>query len=248
MEASSSPRKKMGTGLTGAMFYTRRGSFTTAALAAVLAGILLFAFVQNYQKASAPAVVNTPVFVASGFIPRGTPVSVIASGQLLARTTVPSTHVQAGAIADPSVLRGEAATTDIYPGQQLTAADFTAASATIASQLTGVERAIAVPVDTAHGLIGFVHAGDHVDLMTSSSAAQGGVTPLAQNVVVLSVPSAGGGGVAGGSSASEVLLNVSQKQAAQLAFAADNGKIWLTLRPPVGALGTSGAAGLAPKR
>lgn len=252
MEASSSSRRRAGGSLTGAMFSTRRGAITTAVIAALIAGILLFAFVQSYKKGGSSSVGNAPVFVASGYIPAGTPVSVIASSQLLSRTTVPTTHVVVGAISDPSVLRGEVAAVSIYPGQQLTAADFTTKNVSLASQLTGDNRAIAIPVDSAHGLTGFVQAGDHVDVLNdagSGRAGLGGVAVLAQNVLVLTAPGGGGGGgspLAGSSSASSngsgnIILEVTAKQAAAFAFAADNGKVWITLRPPVGALGTTTA-------
>jgi Flp pilus assembly protein CpaB len=227
------------------MFSTRRGAITTAALAALLAGVLLFAFVQSYKKGGTPAVVNTPVFVASQFIPRGTPVSVIASGELMSRTTVPSSHVIAGAIADPSAVKGEVAAADIYPGQQLTATDFTAGSVSLASQLTGINRAIAIPVDSAHGLVGFVHTGDHVDVLESLNNV---VSVLAQNITVLNAPSSGGGGVTGGSSSNNIILQVTPRLAVQEAYAADFGKIWVVLRPPVGAIGsTSNSVGTAHK-
>src|SRR5262249_22258821 len=205
MEASSSTRRRTASGLTGAMFSSRRNSLITAIVAALLAGLPLFMFVQNYHKSSPAAQGNTPVFVASGYIPKGTPVSVIASGSLMSRTTVPSNHVVVGAISDPSVLKGEVAAQAIYPGQQLTPADFTTATVTTASQLTGNERAIAISVDSAHGMVGFVQAGDHVDVMSDAGSGRvgaGGVSTLAQNVLVLSAPSGSGGGVGGGGSSS----------------------------------------------
>jgi Flp pilus assembly protein CpaB len=227
------------------MFSTRRGSITTAIVAAILAGIILFAFVSNYNSSSGPSVVNTPVFVSSGYIPKGTPVSVLASGSLISRTTVPSTHVVSGAIQDPSAIKGEVAAEPIYPGQQLTAADFTTADVTITSQLTGTERAIAIPVDQAHGMIGFVQAGDRVDVLNDGgggAAGKGGVAVLGTNVLVLNAPggSSGGGiGGGGGSSNGNLVLQVTPKQSLAFAYAADNGKIWITLRPAAGALGTT---------
>lgn len=251
MEASSSSRRRTGGNLTGAMFSTRRGAITTAIIAALIAGILLFAFVQSYKKGGSSSTGNAPVFVASGYIPAGTPVSVIASSQLLSRTTVPTNHVVVGAISDPSVLRGEVASTAIYPGQQLTAADFTTKNVSLASQLTGDNRAIAIPVDSAHGLVGFVEAGDHVDVLDDTGIGRSGangVTALAQNVLVLSAPggaTSGGSPLSGSSSSSNgngnIILEVTSKQAATFAYAADNGKVWITLRPPVGALGTTTA-------
>lgn len=247
MEASSNTRRRAGGNLTGAMFSTRRGAITTAVIAALLAAILLFAFVQSYKKGGSGSAGNTPVFVASGYIPAGTPVSVIASAQLLSRTTVPSNHVVVGAISDPSVLRGEVAAVSIYPGQQLTAADFTTKATGLASQLTGDQRAIAIPVDSAHGLTGYVQAGDHVDVLDDSGTGKSGangVSVLADNVPVLIAPGSSGGGLGGGgSSGGNIILEVSARQATQFAYAADNGKVWIILRPPIGALGTTTAGG-----
>ncbi len=251
MEASSSTRRRAGGSLTGAMFSTRRGAITTAVIAALLAALLLFAFVQSYKKGGTSSPGNTPVFVASGYIPMGTPVSVIASAQLLSRTTVPSNHVVVGAIADPSVLRGEVAAVNIYPGEQLTAADFAAKGVSLASQLTGDERAIAVPVDAAHGLVGFIQAGDHVDVLDDGGvgkATGNGASILASNVPVLVAPGgaasttpAGGSSTASASSGGaggNIILEVSQKEVSLFAAAADGGKVWIILRPPLGALGT----------
>ena len=251
MEASSSTRRRAGGSLSGAMFSTRRGAITTAVIAALLAAVLLFAFVQSYKKGGTTSPGNTPVFVASGYIPMGTPVSVIASAQLLSRTTVPSNHVVVGAIADPSVLRGEVAAVNIYPGEQLTAADFAAKGVSLASQLTGDQRAIAVPVDAAHGLVGFVQAGDHVDVLDDGGvgkATGNGASVLASNVPVLVAPGgAASSSPVGGSSASasssgaggNIILEVSAQQVSMFAAAADGGKVWIILRPPLGALGSA---------
>jgi Flp pilus assembly protein CpaB len=221
------------------MFSSRRGALTVAATAAVIAGLLLFMFVQQYKKNATGTVTNTPVYVATSLIPRGTPASVAAAGNLFQRTSVKASAVQAGAIADSSVLHGEVTATAIYPGQQLTAADFAHGNVTIASQLTGTERALSVPVDSAHGLIGFVQTGDYVDVLSSfaGNGGHGAVSMLASDVLVLSAPSSGGsGGIAGGGNAGNIVLRVTAKTATAMAFAADNGKIWITLRPPVGAL------------
>jgi Flp pilus assembly protein CpaB len=234
-------RNKIGGNRPGQMFSSRRGGLAVAAIAALLAGLLLFLFVQKYKKSVNGSTTATPVFVARGFIPRGTPASVIASGQLLQRTAVAESKVQAGAIADPSLVKGQVAVNDIYPGQQLRAIDFTRANVTIASELTGTARAVAVPVDSPHGLVGFVHSGDHVDVLASfsgaGSGARGAVTTLVQGALVLSSGGGGGGGVVGGNNNNNVIvLRVTDKVAEQLAFAADNGKVWVTLRPPTGAL------------
>jgi pilus assembly protein CpaB len=231
------------------MFSSRRGTLFIAAAAAVLAGILLFIFVQQYRKSVTSTTSSTPVFVASGYIPRGTAASLVASSQLLQRTVVKSSAVRLGAITDPAVLHGEVAVTDIYPGQQILASEFSATGVSIASELTGGNRAIAIPVDAAHGLVGFVSAGDRVDLLSSlagGGAARGAEQLLVSNVLVLSAPGAptSGGGLTGSSnSGANIVLSVNEKSAEQVAYVADNGKLWVLLRPPLGAIGTSTKAG-----
>lgn len=237
MEAA--PSNKIGRTSPRDVLSTRGGAMAVAAVAAILAGILLFVFVQRYRTNQSASSATTAVFVARSLIPQGSSANVIASQQLLQRTTLRGSQVQTGAIADPRVLHGEVAATNIYPGQQITVADFTPA-ATITSELTGTQRAVAVPVDSSHGLIGFVHTGDYVDVLASYSggagASRGAVTTLLQDVLVLNAPGAAGGGlVGGGASSGNVLLRVSEHDAASVAYAADNGKVWIVLRPPLGA-------------
>jgi pilus assembly protein CpaB len=238
MEAASTSNR-IGRNSPGDLLSTRGGAIAVATVAAILAGILLFVFVQRYRTNQNAASATTTVFVARSLIPQGSSADVIASEQLLQRTTLRGSQVQAGAIADPTVLHGEVTAMNIYPGQQITAADFTAA-VTIASQLTATQRAVAVPVDSAHGLIGLVHSGDHVDVLASypggGGANRGSVSTLVPDALVLSAPSpAGGSGLSSTSANSNIVLRVSDHDAASLAYAADNGKVWIVLRPPLGA-------------
>jgi Flp pilus assembly protein CpaB len=248
MEAVT-PRNKIGRTSLRDVLATRNGAIATAAVAAILAGILLFAFVQHYRSSASSSSAPTAVFVAHSFIPQGSPADAIASGQLITPTTLRASEVKSGAITDPSVLHGEVAAQNIYPGQQITAGDFTA-STTLASQLTGAQRAVAVPVDATHGLTGFVHTGEYVDVMASYPSGVGGhggsVTKLLSDVLVLSAPTAAsGGGVGGGNSSSDIVLRVSEQDAPGLAYAADNGKVWVVMRPPLagGASGSSSTSG-----
>jgi Flp pilus assembly protein CpaB len=249
MEASSN---KIGRSSPGDLLSTRRGAVTVAAGAAILAGILLFVFVQRYKDNANSSAAATSVFVARSLIPQGSSADLIASEQLMQRTSLKGSQVQDGAIVDPAVLHGQVAAVTIYPGQQITAADFTHA-VTIASNLTSTQRAVAIPVDSAHGLIGFVHAGDYVDVLASYNGGAAGaghsVTPLMQNVLVLSTPNSSGGGIGGNNSNnSNIVLRVSDSAAPGLAYAADNGKVWVVLRPPVAASQTNqpSSSGAAP--
>ena len=113
----------------------------------------------------------------------------------------------------------------------------------IINRLRGFDRAIAVPLDEAHGMIGNIKGGDHVDVLAGIGLQQGAsenrratLRVIVHNALVLKAPdkpSAGAG--SGPSSTKPVILRVSDRKASEIAFAADIGKVWLVARPKVGA-------------
>ena len=236
MEASSA-RKPFGGGSPRDMLSTRRGSLMLAAGAALLAGILLFVFVSNQDDDGGSGGAQR-VLVAKQLIPKGSSGDVVAAQQLATATEFKGSQVKDGAITDPKTLQGDVAKSDIYPGQQITAADFTSSDEGVVAKLSGGQRAVAVPVDQAHGLIGDVKTGDHVDVLAgftqngSSGTNRPVLRTLLQNVLVLNAPE-GGGGIGG--TGTNITLRVGAEDAADLAFTADNGKVWILLRPPAGA-------------
>lgn len=216
---------------------SRNGALAVAAVAALLAAVLVFSAL-NAARQGAPAGGTAAVIVADQLIPKGSSGAAIAQGHLYRPTEVKESALVAGAVTDVSQLRGKVATDDIYPGQQITATDFESAGGAITAKLMADERAISIPLDGAHGMLGDVKSGDRVDVMSGFNvqAANGRTRPvmtiLARNVVVLKTPKAGSS--AAGSSKS-VTLKVAAVTAAKLAFAAEEGKIWLVLRPSAGA-------------
>ena len=160
------------------------------------------------------------VFEATRYIPRGTPQASVAAENLLKPVQVPAAQAVLGAITDPSEIVGEVSTGSITAGQQVTSADFSHASITLSSYLTGDQRAIAFSLDATHGLTAYIAVGDTVDMMAQS----GGRTEMvAQNVPVLA--NAGG----------DVVIRVTDKQALKLAADTGVASLWLTLRPASGA-------------
>jgi Flp pilus assembly protein CpaB len=87
---------------------------------------------------------------------------------------------------------------------------------------------MSIPVDGTHGMIGSVVAGDRVDIYADINAV---VTAIAQNVYVLGVNSGAGGGLGSTGSSSSLILRVTPAGAARLAYASDNAKLWVVLRP-----------------
>jgi Flp pilus assembly protein CpaB len=226
---------------------TKRGSLALAALAAVIAGALILVYVNRYRESVRASGAQVTVLVAKNPIAQGTPGRLVASEALFTVATIRESQLLDGAFSDPASLVGRAASKDIYAGQQLTAADFAGTATSLASKLTGSQRIIAVPLDASHGLTGDLNSGDHVDVYVGFNVTPVGPNgiPVAggqsrpvlrlvmQNITVAEVKRAGGG--VGAASSNSVGMKVNDKQAAQLAFASDNGKIWLALRPIAGA-------------
>jgi Flp pilus assembly protein CpaB len=223
---------------------TRRGAVGLALLCMLAAAAILIYAIGQYRKGVQTTAQQDTVLVATGVIQKGTPGTVIASQQQFRSTPVLATGVTAGALTNATLLLGKVAAKDILPGQQLTLADFTALGG-VASQLGPAQRAIALSLDGAHSLSGLLQSGDRVDVYAGfapvSGSAPGASSStilrlLVASALVLKAPAAsgGGGGIGGGSSAptGNVVLQVSDGQAPIVAYAADNAKLWLVLRPP----------------
>jgi Flp pilus assembly protein CpaB len=107
-------------------------------------------------------------------------------------------------------------------------------------------RAIAIPLDSATGAIGYVHAGDHVDILAGfnvipldsngvpkQGAQQRPVLKIvAQDVPVLFVPPGvkpGDTSTSGGGD-NNIVVALTDAQASNVAFSSQNGKLWVTVR------------------
>lgn len=225
---------------SGNLSKTRRGAIIISLGAALLAALLLIVYIKSYRSSVNSSTSPERVLVARRLIPRGTSASIIASKGDYQVTTVEKNQLEPFAITDPSAISGRIAAADIYPGQQLVQGDFTTENASALNyQISGTQRAIAVPVDSIHGMAGEVLPGDYVDVYVSiggstSSTAGSLSTPLTAtqvrllepDVLVLATPSAG---------SSLTILRVSAANAAKFAYVADYEKFWFILRPQTGA-------------
>jgi Flp pilus assembly protein CpaB len=219
---------------------TRRGTLAIAALSTLIAAAILAVALDHYRKSVNSTAKQATVLVATRFIEQGTAGSAIGAGTYFRTAKVTEKQLSPGALANTATLHGRVAATDIYPGQQLAAADFVAGGL-FYSKLPKNLRAVSVPVDTSHGLIGNVQTGARVDAYVSfpkEFAKPAYLRLVAPNAFVLAAGHASGAGGLGASiseSKSNVVLEVNVHQAAELAFSADNGKVWLVLRPAHGA-------------
>ena len=237
MQTTEKPKR---TPRLGKALSTRNGTLAVSGIAALLAGAILLVFLSQYRENTRDDALSTSVLVAKRLIERGSPGDVLAAQGMFERATIPQSKLKDGAVVDPDSIKGQVAAADIYPGEQLTSADFAPAAGRPQNRLNPGDRAIAIPVDSVHGITAQLRAGDRVDIYGGYNTSENGgassqavVKPLIRNVLVLSAP-AGGNDVAGGQSAS-VVVRASDEKAAELAYTADNGKLWLALRPQVGA-------------
>ncbi len=228
----------------GGPLSTRRGTVAIAAAVAVLAAAILVVFLNNYRRSIAAEGQPARVLVANGLIAKGASGEVLAGERMVRLVHVRKSDLAAGAISDPAQIRRMVAVQEILPGQQLKLADFTASREPVGIKLRAGDRAIALPVDAVHGLTGPVQAGSRVDVLVGFNAqsTSGGTAGLGapvikkilDDILVLRAPVAGSGSSRGGN----VVLRVPARFAPHLAYAADHGVLWLTLRAAVGSRDT----------
>lgn len=230
--------------LAAKLVSTRKGTLVAALLIAVLAGASILVYLNSYRESLRTQGALVTVLVAKETIHKGTAGSVVDAKDLYTATTIRESQLLEGAMSDPTTLRAKVATREIFEGAQLTAADFGAAGESLAAQLTDRQRVISVPFDSAHGLIDGIEPGNRVDvyagfnvipLGADGKPTSGGQSRPMLRLILPNVPVLEVGEKAVGSGTTNVSLKVDDVDAAKLAFAADNGKLWLALRPSTGA-------------
>ncbi len=210
------------------LFRTRQGTLVLGVVAAVLAAIALIVYLHQYRNSVNNKAVPLSVLVAKSLIPKGTSGDAVASTAKYEVKSIPKSEAQSGVFTQPSSLSGTTALKDIYPGQQLTNAEFgTATGNPLGVQLSKGQRAVVVPLDSPSEVGGQISPGDRVDVWVLATS---GSTPVAremlQNMYVMNAGSSGGG----------VTLRATPRQAGELIFASQNAKIWLVLRPAIGSV------------
>jgi Flp pilus assembly protein CpaB len=207
---------------------------------AVLAALVLLFFLNQYRTGLTQSD-RVQVLVATTLIPQGTPGRVILDDKAYRAVTVRKSDLEDGAIVDPDTLVNKMVRSDVYPGHQLNAKDLRAVRGIPLARLSSYERAITLPVDPAHGMTADLNYGDHVDVLGAVDLKIGpkrivGIRSkvLARDALVLGVNREAKGGL-GGSSKQTVTVRVDDAATWDITKAAEDGKVWLTLRPPLGA-------------
>ena len=228
------------------MFHSRGGTVVIGGIAALVAAVLLLVYLSQYRDNLNNSNESVTVLVANKLIPQGTPGDQVAGQHWYKQVEVQRRDLLDGAITNPSQIAGKVAASSVYPDTQLTTSQFTSPPNNSASvSLSGDQRAIAIPFDAAHGAVGYVHPGDHVDILAGFNVIpldkngvplQGAqqrpvMKVIAQDVPVLFVPAAvKDGSTQATSSDNSVVVRLTDEQASAVAFASDNGKVWISVR------------------
>jgi Flp pilus assembly protein CpaB len=221
------------TSLTSKVQQSRGWTLALGIGAAALAAILLIAYLVQYRSSVQDSTAAAPVLVAKNLIPKGTSGTVIAEKQLFQAASLSKDDLKVGAISDPAYLNGRVAVADIFPGQQITTADLSVGlTDAVPTQLSGKQRAVAIPMTGNRGLAGYVTSGDRVDVYYETGSNGGTILGLlAPNVLVLRAGTAG----------APAIIKADAALAQTLALATDSGTLWFLLRP-------AGDAKEAPKK
>ncbi len=228
---------------------SRSGTLVLGGLAALVAGALLLIYVSQVRQDANSQSATVSVLVANKLIPQSSSGDVIASQKWYSVVSTPKDQVKDGAITDPASISGKIASHDIYPNQQMTTSDFTdAPTDAVTTKITGNQRAISIPLDSAAGLTPFLQAGDHVDILAGfnvipigpngaplngNSQARPVEKVIAQDIKVLEVPSTSSSTTTT-SNSGNIVVQVTDQQAWDIAFAINNGTVFLAGAPQAG--------------
>ena len=219
-------------------------NITIAVALAVLAALLTAFYMTNYQRNVRQDETNVPIWTAKADIPAGTSGADIERKGLLEKSEIVRRSVVPGTISNPDQVAELITSQPIYAGEQVSTRRFSTPSQRgIKAQLTGVQRAIAIPGDQHQLLAGTLIAGDKVDVV--ATFAVGGTSGptvsriILRDIQVLRAPAGTGtsekitssqdGGFA-------VMLKVTDTQVQKLAWVFTTAEHWhLELRPGIDA-------------
>lgn len=202
---------------------------------AVLAAVLVGAYIVSYRNSVNSGAGLVKVLVATRDIPAGTTGSAVASGGYLKGETVPRRVVVPGSVVSGAPLTSLVATAPIQQGQQITLRQFgPITQAGIFAKFSGRERAVAVSGDPTQLLAGTVSEGDRVDVVADVHYTSGGISRASsrvvlQNLLVLTAPD-GGTSASSGERTSATLV-MTDRQAQTMSWALQNSQWFLALRP-----------------
>jgi Flp pilus assembly protein CpaB len=204
---------------------------------AVLAVVLIGAYVVSYRNSVTAGAELVKVMVAARDIPAGTNGSAVASGGYLKTETVPRRAVVPGSVVSAAPLTSMVAKDPIYQGQQVTLRQFGPISqGGIFAKFSGKQRAVAVLGDPTQLLAGTLSDGDYVDVVATvqySGVGRSRATTrvVLRNLLVLDTPDEGKEIDVSSGEDTRVALVMTDRQAQTMGWAMKNSTWFLALRP-----------------
>jgi Flp pilus assembly protein CpaB len=230
------------------MSYSVR-NIAIALVLAALAAMLVVVYTGNVKKQADARQTTTPVLVATQDIQPGTTVAdAIQKGLFQVRPVVQRDAIPGALDSEKRLNPNQAAATTIPANAQVTATMFRdGIENPIAQQISGADRAVQISLNENMVLNGTLAAGDHVDILGTYAAGNGGISRvILSDVKVLSVQQTGAaaealaadsakGGSADGTSGAAVILAVPKSEEPKINYTLAFGKhLWFLLRPQGG--------------
>jgi Flp pilus assembly protein CpaB len=219
----------------GGILATRQGSLALALVCAICAAAVLVFALGRYKTHVVQPTPQATVLIASGEISKGTTGTEIAAQKLYRSVPVTAAQLSAGAIANAADLSSQTASTNILPGQQLTASDFSSLAA-VSLALHNGTRAIEISAAGAQGGVDITNPGSRVDVWGKPTTSDTSYVLVASDVLVLK-PATATPVTVGNQSIPGSTLVVEVPNSEVRAMLDNSGSVYLTLRP-----GKSGAA------
>jgi pilus assembly protein CpaB len=214
-------------GLRAAIF------LVVAALAAVGTAVVLTRYLE--ARTAAVRIPTVKVVVAAMDIPLATALR----AEALQVVDWPEASRPESAVSDPASLVGRVPTASLVKGEAILESKLASAKAGsgLAALLPEGMRAVAVRVDDVVGVAGFIHPGDHVDVIVTMRPVEGANQPPVSKIVLQGVPVLAVGKDVSHSGRNEkampatvATLMVTSDDSEKLALAASKGQILLSLR------------------
>jgi Flp pilus assembly protein CpaB len=214
---------------------TRLRNLLVPVALAVLAAVLIGAYIVSYRNSVNDGAGLVKVLVATRDIPAGTNGSTVASGGYLKGESVPRRAVVPGSVVSGAPLTSLVATDPIHKGEQITLRQFgPMTQAGVFAKFSGRERAVAVTGEPTQLLAGTVSDGDRVDVVADVQYSSRGISRassrvILRNLLVLEAPESEAS-ESSGEKASTTLV-MTDRQAQTMSWALQHSSWFLALRP-----------------
>ncbi len=225
-------------------------AIVVAIVLAVVAAMALVVYASSADRRAINEQAPVPVYVAARVIKQGESIDQATRAGKIKIVQYPRRLVAPNAVRALTQLSGKVAEVDILANEQLVDSRWVSQEEVEGQNLLTIKpgfQAVSIQVEASKQVSGFVTVNNHVNVYVTIDKAGGPVTQLLlADVKVLAVGATAQGTTAAqppgrNGNLSTLTLEVRDQQVDKLVFAADNGRLYLTLVPPTGGPTPQGA-------